>query len=97
MELIDRALSEERAWSLVALASGALAVVVVRQGLEAGWQRLRHEDPPQNPAARQVDWGSALAWTVATSVAIGVGRLLAHRGAAEGWRKVRGRYPEGLD
>jgi hypothetical protein len=81
----------------VAMASGALAGMAVRQALTAGWEKVRDEEPPDNPAARRVGWGSALAWTVATSVAMGVGQLVAQRGAAAGWRKARGRYPKGLD
>jgi hypothetical protein len=40
---------------------------------------------------------AALAWTVATSVAVSVVQLVAQRGAAAGWQKVRGHYPEELD
>jgi hypothetical protein len=97
MDLTDRAVNEERAWSLVAMASGALAGIAVRQALEAGWQLVQGEEPPENPASDRVGWGSALAWTVATSVAMGVAQLVAHRGAAAGWRRVRGSYPKGLD
>lgn len=96
MDLIDETFNEERTWNLVSLASAVLAGVVIRQVLDAGWQRIRHEDPPENPAARRVGWGSALAWTIASSVAVGLSRLAAERGAAAGWRKVRGRYPKGL-
>lgn len=97
MSLLDNAWTEKRVWSVVALASGALAGVVIRQALTAGWEMVQDEEPPENPAARRVDWGSALAWTVATSVAMGVGQLIAQRGAAAGWKKARGHYPEGLD
>lgn len=88
---------EERAWNLVALAAAGLAGIAARNLLEAGWQRMKDDEPPQNPAARSVDWGDALAWTLASGVAMGVGRLLAQRGAAAGWKKVRGHYPKGLD
>lgn len=97
MNLLDNAWTEERAWSLVALASGALAGMVVRQALTTGWEMVQDEEPPENPAARRVGWGSALAWTVATSVAVSVVQLVAQRGAAAGWRKARGHYPRGLD
>lgn len=97
MSLLDNAWAERRVWSLVALASGALAGVAIKQALTAGWQMVQDEEPPENPAAHKVDWGSALAWTVATSVAMGVGQLVAQRGAAAGWRMARGEYPEGLD
>jgi hypothetical protein len=97
MGLIGDTMTEERRWRLVAMASGALAGLAVRQALDQGWRFLQREDPPENPAARSVGWAQALAWTVATSVAMGVGQLVAERGAAAGWRKARGRYPEGLD
>ena len=89
--------SEDRIWEAVALGAAALAAVGVRQTLQAGWERYTGDEPPMNPAARSVGWGDALAWTVATGVAVGLGRLLAERGAAAGWRKIRGRYPKGLD
>jgi hypothetical protein len=97
MDLLDNAWTEDRAWQVVALGSGALAGVVMRQALQTGWKLTQHEEPPENPAARKVGWGQALVWTVATSVAMGVAQLVAQRGAAAGWRKVRGRYPKGLD
>jgi hypothetical protein len=97
MSLLDNAWTEKRAWSLVALASGALAGMLMRRALTAGWELVQDEEPPENPAARRVGWGSALAWTVATSAAMGVAQLIAQRGAAAGWRKARGHYPDGLD
>ncbi|HUG39007.1 MAG TPA: DUF4235 domain-containing protein [Longimicrobiales bacterium] len=53
--------------------------------------------PPENPAARSVDWSEAIAWTVATGVVVGLMRPVAERSAATGWRKVKGRYPKGLE
>lgn len=88
---------EERAWSVVALLTAGVAGIAVRNLLESGWEKIKDDEPPENPAARSVGWPDALAWTVATGVAVGVGRLLAQRGAAAGWKKVRGRYPKGLD
>lgn len=88
--------NEERVWDAVALGSAALAAVAVRQGLQKGWEYFMEEEPPVNPAARSVGWGDALAWSVAMGVAVGLGRLIAERGAAAGWRKLKGRYPEGL-
>lgn len=97
MDMLDRVMNEERAWQLVALASAALAGLAVRRTLETGWQVVQQEEPPENLASRRVGWGAALAWTVATSIAMGVGQLVAQRGAAAGWRWVRGRDPKGLD
>lgn len=97
MAHLEDMLDDETAWNLVALASAALAGIAVRNLLEGGWELVKHDEPPENPAARSVDWGEALAWTVASGVAVGVGRLLAKRGAAAGWKKVKGHYPTGLD
>jgi hypothetical protein len=90
-------LDEDRMWDVVAMGSAALAAVSTRQVLKKGWSRLRGDDPPRNPAARSVGWGDALAWTLATGVMVAMARLLAQRGAAAGWKKFRGSYPEGLD
>jgi hypothetical protein len=90
-------IAEDRAWGLVAMATAALAGLAVRRALNTGWQLVQEEEPPENPASRHVTWRQALAWTVATSVAVSVVQLVAQRGAAAGWHKVRGRYPEELD
>jgi hypothetical protein len=87
---------DDRAWGLVAMGAAALAGLATRKALDAGWQLVQDEEPPENPASRRVGWGQAVLWTVATSAAIGVAQLVARRGAAAGWRKVRGRDPEGM-
>jgi hypothetical protein len=97
MSFIDDHLDDERMWNIVALVSAALAAILVRNLLQQSWKLVKHDDPPKNPAARSVDWGDALAWTIASGMAAGVGRMLAQRGAAAGWKKVKGHYPEGLD
>lgn len=96
MSVIGDMVDEERAWDAVSLAAAAVAGIAVRRLLEAGWQQWREEEAPKNPAARSVDWHDALTWTIASGVAVGVARLLARRGLAEGWRRVRGDYPEGM-
>lgn len=88
---------DDNAWNIVALASAALAGIAVRNVLHTGWHMVKDDEPPDNPAARSVSWGDALAWTVASAVAVGLSRLLAQRGAAAGWKKVKGSYPKGLD
>lgn len=97
MKLLGKKVTEERAWDTIALASSVLAGIAVRQALQTGWKVMKRDEPPTNPAARSVDWSDALVWTLAVGAAVGVGRMLAERGAAAGWRKVRGTYPEGLE
>ena len=86
-------LSERQQWALVAGAAGALGAFAVRNGLESAWKLAVGDDPPKNPAARDVPWRHAIMWTVATGVLIGLGRLLAERGAAAAWDNYQGRKP----
>lgn len=88
---------EERAWQILAVGSAALAGIAARALMQGGWKVVRGGEPPENPAARSVGWGEAIAWTVVTGVIVGVMRLVAERGAASGWKAVRGHYPKGLD
>lgn len=97
MTFVRDILGEERTWDLVALVSAGLMGIAARKLLENSWQVVKRNEPPKNPAARSVDWSEALAWTAASGLAMGLGRLLAQRGAAAGWKKVHGRYPKGLD
>jgi hypothetical protein len=97
MAFIGDMIDDDHAWQVVAMLSAAAAGLAARKLLEGSWTVLKDDEPPVNPAARSVDWGDALAWTVASGLAMGVGRLLAQRGAAAGWRKMRGHYPRGLD
>ena len=97
MELLEKAVDEQRAWDLVAVVVAGLAGLAVRQALQTGWEKWKEEEPPTNPAARSVDWREALTWSIAVGAAVGLGRMLAEGGAAAGWRRVRGDYPTGLD
>lgn len=97
MAFLDDMIGEEHMWNIVAMGSAALAAIAIRNLLETGWEVVKHDEPPKNPAARSVDWGDALAWSIATGVAMGVGRMLAQRGAAAGWNRMKGHYPKGLD
>lgn len=92
-----RGLDEEQTWEVVAMGSAALAAITARALMRGGWKLVRHNEPPENPAARSVDWREAVAWTVVTGIVVGLMRLFAERGAAAGWRTFRGRYPKGLE
>lgn len=71
--------------SAAAAALGGLAAVGI---LQYGWRRLKGTDPPQNPAAADVEWREAVAWTVVSGLAIGLSRLAARRGLAAIWRRA---------
>jgi Protein of unknown function (DUF4235) len=46
---------------------------------------------------RDVTMAEALAWAVASGVAVGVARMLAARKAADYWRRSTGSLPPGLE
>lgn len=86
---IDR----DTAWAAFAAGAAALGGVVVRQGLHSAWKLAMHDDPPLDPTSRDVSWRDAILWTVASGVVIGLGRLIARRGAAAGWERLTGQAP----
>lgn len=82
----------ERTWKLFSAGAALATGVLVRRGVRAIW-RSRRGEPPENPDSSDVDWKEAVAWTAAIGLAVGVGRLLARRGAARVWRGVFGESP----
>lgn len=88
---------KEGLWKAVGAGAGLAAAALTRNLLVSSWQRMRSSEPPANPASPRTGWGEAIAWTVATGVAIGVARLVAARGAAAGWRRATGELPPGLE
>lgn len=80
-------------WMVVATGTTALAGIAVNKGLDQAWRLARDEEPPEDPGSRDVAWRDAILWTIATGVVIGLGRLLARRGAAAGWTALTGKDP----
>lgn len=89
--------AEKTAWKVGGTAAALLAGVVARKAMMAAWRATKHNDPPSNPASRTTTWPEALSWAVASGVGMAVARLIAMRGAAAGWEKVRGALPPGLE
>lgn len=86
-------LSEDAKWALFTAGAAAAAAWAMRNGLRMGWRALRGEDPPDNPAAFDVDWRDAVVWTAASATAAGVARLMARRGSATLWKRLTGSRP----
>ena len=80
----------------VAAGAGMLATSIVRAGLRTGWKSFTGSDAPENPAARSTTWKQAMAWAIASGVAVGLANVLAQRSAAAGWEQWRGELPPGL-
>lgn len=90
-------MSNRMGWKIVASLSGIFAGLAARRLLLVGWRTFRSSDPPANPASMRTTWAEAIAWSIASGVALGLARLIAQRGAAEAWRKATGAYPEDME
>ena len=90
------ALSRETQWKLLATGAAIIAGVTARSALRAGWRNWKHEEPTFNPASHETAWSDAVIWAVATGAAVGLARLVARRGAAAGWQRIRGTLPPGV-
>ena len=84
-------------WKVVGVATGLAAAKATRKALDVGWRKTRGGEPPRNPASRETDWSEAVAWAVASGIALGLARLLAARGTAKLWEKATGSLPPGLE
>ena len=89
--------AEKTAWKIAATSAGVIAGVLARKVIVSGWVAAKKSNPPTNPAARGTQWSEALAWTIATSIGVGIARLVATRGAAGAWEKATGALPPGLE
>ena len=84
-------------WKVVGVATGLAAAKATRKAMDVGWSKTRGGEPPRNPASRETDWSEAVAWAVASGVALGLAKLLAARGSAKLWEKATGSLPPGLE
>lgn len=88
--------SGSKVWSATALAATVVAGIAARKALTTSWKVATGKEPPQNPADPDVSIGEALAWAMASGVAVGVARMLASRKAANYYRRSTGHLPPNL-
>ena len=86
-------MQRDLAWTIVASGTALAMGFAARQALKGSWRLATGEDPPENPAERDVSWGQALAWAGASAAVVAVSRLLARRGATAGWEHIVGARP----
>ncbi len=84
-------------YKVLGIGSGLVAAKLARSALDKGWARTRGGEPPRNPAVPGTTWGEAIAWAVASGVAVAVARLLATKGVASTWAKATGQLPPGVE
>lgn len=90
--------SDQLLWKAVSTGSAIIGGIVTRKVLEGVWTTLGSGDvePSRNPADRRIGWSTALQWTVASGVAVGIARLVSQRTAAAGWEAATGSAPPGI-
>jgi len=86
-------LTKQQQWGLFAGAASAVAAPFAERAVAAAWRMAAGEDPPDDPAGPDVDWGRAIAWTAAAAVIVAVAQVVARRGAALAWEHVTGERP----
>jgi Protein of unknown function (DUF4235) len=84
-------------WKVYGTGAAIVATIVARKVLDRSWRTATGKTPPKNPESPDVTMAEALAWAVASGVAIGVARMLATRKAAHYWRRSTGSLPPGLE
>ncbi|MEP6729289.1 MAG: DUF4235 domain-containing protein [bacterium] len=86
-------LTKRLEWGLFAAAAGRVAEPIAERAVLAAWRFAAGEDPPEDPAAPDVDWGRAIAWAMTAAAALAVAQVIARRGAAFAWERTTGRRP----
>lgn len=86
-------ITNEELWSLAAAGSAMLVGMAIRAALNKSWKVVTKNDPPLNPASGDTSWKEAIVWTVTTSVAVGLGQLLARKGTDTLWHQISGNKP----
>ncbi len=86
-------LAKRQQWVLFAAAASTVAAPIAERAVVAAWRYASGEDPPEDPAGPDVNWGRAIAWTAAAAVVVAVAQVVARRSAALAWEHVTGEKP----
>lgn len=84
-------------WKMAAAGAAVVVGLATRKAVDVAWRTMRKGQPPRGPGDPSASWAEALGWAAATAVGAAVGRVVAERGAAAGWRRATGRFPPGLE
>ena len=82
---------------LIGIATGVVTRKISMVVLDKVWRKTKKTEPPADPASPGTPWVEALTWAAASGVAVGVGRLVATKGAATAKTKLTGKVPEGME
>ena len=89
--------SSSKAYTVLGLVATLGATIAARKALTATWKLSTGKQPPSNPEHPDVSMGEAVAWAVASGVAVGMARMLASRKAADYYRRSTGHLPGNLE
>jgi hypothetical protein len=89
--------SSSKAYTVLGLVATLGATIAARKALTATWKLSTGKQPPSNPEHPDVSMGEAVAWAVASGVAVGLARMLASRKAADYYRRSTGHLPGNLE
>ncbi|MGA8995957.1 MAG: DUF4235 domain-containing protein [Nocardioidaceae bacterium] len=89
--------SGSKVYSLAGLAATVVATIIARKAMTATWKVSTGKEPPTNPEHPDVSMAEAVAWAVASGVAVGIARMLAGRKTAEYYRRSTGHLPGNLE
>ena len=93
----EDAVAGSKLWQVYGTAAAIGSTIVARKLVDRSWHVATGNTPPKNPESPDVTMAEALAWAVASGVAVGVARMLAARKAADYWRRSTGSLPPGLE
>ena len=84
---------KQLAWKGLSAAGAAIAVLVTRRVITAGWKQVRGEAPPDGVTDRKVTWRTALTYAVAMGVGVAVAQVIAARVSARAWEAATHEAP----
>ncbi|MEV7428960.1 MULTISPECIES: DUF4235 domain-containing protein [unclassified Nocardioides] len=85
-----------KVWSVFSLVSALGAAALAKKGLDRTWRVATGKKPPENPADPDVELREAVAWAIASGIAVGLARMLAQRRAASYYARSTGHLPPEL-
>lgn len=85
--------SRQATWMLVGAGAAMVAGKLMERGLETGWRRVKHEDPPEDPWKSGQKWPVALGWAALSAAAVAATQFAARRGAHVGLQRLTGKRP----
>ncbi len=78
-EQVRERMNRDPGQTLLTAALVTLVGLATRRAVVSTWRAVNGEDPPRDPSRPDVAWPTALGWTTAVGVTVGLARLLTRR------------------